>query len=60
MVLGVLGVVVVKLVVVEKRQDHALRVKDCRKTLVTQNHALKNFVSLVQVKSNLPLENPAP
>jgi len=66
MVDGVLGEIVVNLVVLEFRQEHAqillqhvevLIVLDRLNKRVTQNHA---SVSLVQVKSNLPLENPAP
>ena len=56
---GVIGVVVIVVgmqLELEKRQEHALGVKDRRKTLAT----VKTPVSLVQVKSDLSLENPAP
>jgi len=68
LVVGVLGVLVVKRVVLENRIEHAqillqhmevLSVLDRRQKRVTQKNAADR-VSLVQVKSNLPLENPAP
>jgi len=68
MVVGVLGKLVVKRVVLENRKENAqnllqhmevLSVLDRRQKRVTQNNAAAH-VSLVQVKSNLPLENPTP